>query len=91
MGLVGSRCSDNKQLSSKWQTKMLICRRAAGKLLEGTGAPFWLVCARSGSCPESTSGNACNLQAETLVGVMSDKALDALINSKGKFNMSSNW
>jgi len=33
----------------------------------------------------------CHLQAETLVGVMSDKALDALINSKGKFNMSSNW
>ncbi|KAI7838677.1 hypothetical protein COHA_007480 [Chlorella ohadii] len=30
-------------------------------------------------------------RAETLVGVMSDKALDALINSKGKFNMSSNW
>lgn len=30
-------------------------------------------------------------QAETLVGVMSDKALDTLINSKGKFNMSSNW
>lgn len=30
-------------------------------------------------------------QAETLVGVMSDKALDALIGSRGKFNMSSNW
>ena len=30
-------------------------------------------------------------QAETLVGVMSNKALDALINSSGKFNMSSNW
>jgi hypothetical protein len=31
------------------------------------------------------------LQAETLVGVMSNRALDALINSKGKFTMSSNW
>ena len=31
------------------------------------------------------------VQAETLVGVMSDKALDALISSRGKFNMSSNW
>ena len=31
------------------------------------------------------------LQAETLVGVMSDRALDALIDSKGKFTMSSNW
>ncbi|PRW60350.1 actin cortical patch component Lsb4 isoform A [Chlorella sorokiniana] len=30
-------------------------------------------------------------RAETLVGVMSDKALDALIGSRGKFNMSSNW
>lgn len=30
-------------------------------------------------------------QAETLVGVMSDRALDALIDSEAKFNMSSNW
>ena len=30
-------------------------------------------------------------QAETLVGVQSDKALDALIASAGKFNMGTNW
>ncbi|KAL4856775.1 Protein ZINC INDUCED FACILITATOR-LIKE 1 [Chlorella vulgaris] len=30
-------------------------------------------------------------RAETLVGVMSDRALEGLIASEGKFNMSSNW
>jgi len=30
-------------------------------------------------------------QVETLVGVMSERALDALISSGGKFNMASNW
>jgi lipid-binding SYLF domain-containing protein len=30
-------------------------------------------------------------RAETLVGVMSDRALEAMIESQAKFNMSSNW
>ena len=76
-----------------------------GRRLSGSawGAPKWRRAVHARAPPPSTHPRTdrqpCRfpslprdpLQAETLVGVMSERALEALIASKGKFNMATNW
>lgn len=66
------------------------CRARAAARLRSTNRPTRPPIPSVPSSNRNARNNV-QLQAETLVGVLSDRALDGLISSKGKMSMSSNW